>query len=108
MQSLGKIKEELTMGQEKLRSNLDMIDRQLSELQTVCSSLADEQGRLEKTLHSLESAGEEVDQFVWPKKSSVITFTKTKERYSKYYSSYSKLTIDNHVHKCLVDFKQTY
>ncbi len=49
------------MGQEKLRSNLDMIDRQLSELQTVCSSLADEQGRLEKTLHSLESAGEEVD-----------------------------------------------
>ena len=49
------------MGQEKLRSNVDTIDRQLSELQMVCSSLAEEQGRLEKTLQSLESAGEEVD-----------------------------------------------
>ena len=49
------------MGQEKLRSNVDTIDRQLSELQTVCSSLEEEQGRLEKTLQSLESAGEEVD-----------------------------------------------
>ncbi len=50
MQSLSKIKEELTMGQEKLRSNVDTINRQLSELQTVCSSLEEEQGRLEKML----------------------------------------------------------
>jgi hypothetical protein len=61
MQSLSKIKDELTMGQEKLRSAVDTLDRELSDLQSVCSGLADEQTRLQKTLQSLESAGEEVD-----------------------------------------------
>ena len=61
MQSLAKIKEELTSGQEKLHSAVVTLDRELSELQRVCSGLEEEQVKLQKTLQALEAAGEEVD-----------------------------------------------
>ena len=61
MQSLAKIKDELTSGQEKLRSAVLTLDQELSELQRVCSGLEEEQVKLQKTLQALEAAGEEVD-----------------------------------------------
>jgi predicted nuclease with TOPRIM domain len=61
MQSLAKIRDELTTGQEKLSSAVQTLDRELSELQKVCSGLEEEQVKLQKTLQSLEAAGEEVD-----------------------------------------------
>ena len=61
MQSLAKIRDELTSGQEKLSTAVLTLDRELSELQKVCSGLEEEQVKLQKTLQSLEAAGEEVD-----------------------------------------------
>lgn len=61
MQSLAKIKDELTSGQEKLRLAVQTLDRELSDLHSVCLGLEEEQVRLQKTLQTLESAGEEVD-----------------------------------------------
>lgn len=61
MQSLAKLRDELTSGQEKLSSAVVTLDRELSELQQVCSGLEEEQVKLQKTLQSLEAAGEEVD-----------------------------------------------
>ena len=57
MQSLAKIKDELTSGQEKLRLAVQTLD----DLHSVCLGLEEEQVRLQKTLQTLESAGEEVD-----------------------------------------------
>jgi hypothetical protein len=61
MQSLTKIRDELSVGQEKLRLAVDTLDRELADLQSVCSGLDEEQSRLQKMLQSLEAAGEEVD-----------------------------------------------
>lgn len=58
---MAKIRDELTSGQEKLSSAVVTLDRELSELQQVCSGLEEEQVKLQKTLQSLEAAGEEVD-----------------------------------------------
>ncbi len=61
LQSLAKMKEELASGQEKLNLALQTLDHEMEELRNICSGLEEEHSKLQKTLKTLEEAGEMVN-----------------------------------------------